>query len=46
VALFGVGTYATYAYRIRVEERTLLAVIGEPYRQFIATGKRLIPFIY
>ena len=27
-----------------VEERTLLAVIGEPYRQFMTTRKRLIPF--
>jgi protein-S-isoprenylcysteine O-methyltransferase Ste14 len=31
---------------MNVEERTLLAVIGEPYRQFMRTRKRLIPFIY
>ncbi len=37
---------AVYLYRIAVEERTLLAVIGEPYRQFMSTRKRLIPFIY
>jgi protein-S-isoprenylcysteine O-methyltransferase Ste14 len=32
--------------RIRVEERTLLAVIGEPYRRFMATRKRLIPWVW
>jgi len=32
--------------RIRVEERTLLAVIGEPYRQFMAARKRLIPWVW
>jgi protein-S-isoprenylcysteine O-methyltransferase Ste14 len=46
VALFALGTYAVYAYRIAVEERTLLAVIGEPYARFCASRKRLIPFIY
>lgn len=46
VALLTVGTYAVYAYRISVEERTLLRVIGEPYARFRATRKRLIPFIY
>ena len=40
------GCAVVYAYRIRVEERKLLAVIGEPYRQFMATRKRLIPFVY
>lgn len=39
-------TFATYLYRIRVEERTLLAAIGDPYREFLRTRKRLIPFIY
>ena len=35
-----------YSYRIAVEERALLAAIGEPYRQFMSTRKRLIPFVY
>jgi len=35
-----------YAYRIAVEERTLLAVLGEPYAAFARTRKRLIPFLY
>ncbi len=37
---------AVYGYRIAVEERALLAAIGEPYREFLATRKRLIPFVY
>lgn len=40
------ASIAVYVYRMNVEERTLLAVIGEPYRQFMRTRKRLIPFIY
>ncbi|MES1212662.1 MAG: isoprenylcysteine carboxylmethyltransferase family protein, partial [Leifsonia sp.] len=34
---------AAILLRIRVEERALLAGIGEPYRRFAATRKRLIP---
>ncbi len=41
-----VGSYLVYSYRIAVEERTLLTVIGEPYARFTATRKRLIPFVY
>ena len=37
---------AVYSYRISVEERALLAEIGEPYGQFMRSRKRLIPFIY
>lgn len=32
--------------RIRVEERALLAGIGEPYRRFAETRKRLIPWVW
>jgi protein-S-isoprenylcysteine O-methyltransferase Ste14 len=32
--------------RIRVEERALLAGIGEPYRVFAATRSRLIPHVW
>jgi protein-S-isoprenylcysteine O-methyltransferase Ste14 len=44
--LFTTASIAVYIYRMNVEERALLAVIGEPYRQFMATRKRLVPFIY
>lgn len=39
-------SFAVYGYRIRVEERALLTAIGEPYRAFMRTRKRLIPFLY
>ena len=32
--------------RIRVEERTLLAALGEPYAKFAATRSRLIPHVW
>lgn len=41
-----VMSFAVYAYRIAVEERALLAAIGEPYGQFMRTRKRLFPFVY
>jgi protein-S-isoprenylcysteine O-methyltransferase Ste14 len=44
--VLALAAFAVYSYRIAVEERALLAVVGEPYREFIRTRKRLIPFIY
>jgi protein-S-isoprenylcysteine O-methyltransferase Ste14 len=41
-----VASLVVYLYRIEVEERALLAVLGEPYARFLSTRKRLIPFIY
>ncbi len=46
VVLLAVASFGVYSYRIGVEERTLVAVIGEPYREFMRTRRRLIPFIY
>jgi protein-S-isoprenylcysteine O-methyltransferase Ste14 len=40
------SSFIVYMYRIEVEERTLLAVVGEPYREFMRTRWRLIPFIF
>ena len=45
-ALLALASIAVYGYRIVVEERALLAAIGEPYRRFMSTRKRLIPFVY
>jgi protein-S-isoprenylcysteine O-methyltransferase Ste14 len=45
-ALLALAAFVVYGYRIAVEERTLLAVVGEPYRQFMRGRRRLIPFIY
>ena len=44
--LLTLAAFAVYAYRIAVEERTLLAVLGEPYREFMRTRRRLIPYLY
>lgn len=44
--LLTVVAFGVYSYRIAVEERALLAVVGAPYREFISTRRRLIPFIY
>ena len=38
-------TTAGYAYRVNVEERALLATLGEPYRAYRARTKRFIPFV-
>ena len=44
--LLTVAAFVVYSYRIAVEERALLSAIGEPYRVFMNTRKRLIPFVY
>jgi len=46
IALQTIVPVAVYGYRMAVEERTLLAVVGEPYREYMRTRKRLIPFVY
>ena len=45
-ALLALVSFTAYSYRIAVEERTLLAVVGEPYLELMRTRRRLIPFIY
>lgn len=35
-----------YAYRVRVEEAALLAVIGEPYERYMSRTKRFVPFLF
>jgi len=44
--LIVVASFLVYSYRISVEERALLNTIGEPYRDFMNSRKRLIPFVY
>ena len=44
--LLALAGFVVYGYRIAVEERALLAVVGEPYRELMRTRRRLIPFIY
>jgi len=45
-ALLIISSLAVYGYRMAVEERALLRAVGEPYREFMRTRKRLIPYIY
>lgn len=40
------ASVAAYVYRMNVEERALLATIGEPYERFMRARKRLVPFVY
>jgi len=35
-----------FLYRIRVEERALIEGLGEPYREYCRSTRRLIPWIY
>ena len=45
IALLLGGSLLGYVYRVRVEERALLAEIGEPYAEFMRTRKRFIPHV-
>ena len=46
LALVAVVTPCLYLYRIREEDAALLAAFGEPYRDYCARTKRLIPWVY
>jgi protein-S-isoprenylcysteine O-methyltransferase Ste14 len=35
-----------FGYRITIEERRLVEVLGEPYRDYMRRRRRLIPFVY
>ncbi|MGI5241962.1 methyltransferase family protein [Dactylosporangium sp. CA-139066] len=37
---------AALVYRLRIEERALIAALGERYRDFAATRARLIPYVW
>ena len=43
--LLAVTTLVGYGYRVAVEERALVATIGEPYRIYMKECKRFIPYI-
>jgi protein-S-isoprenylcysteine O-methyltransferase Ste14 len=43
--IFIIMIMIVYSRRIRVEEKELVEVIGEPYRMYMARTKRFIPFI-
>ncbi|MGB6452090.1 MAG: isoprenylcysteine carboxylmethyltransferase family protein [Steroidobacteraceae bacterium] len=41
-----VPVFAALCYRMRVEEDVLLSGLGQPYRDYMARTKRLIPGVY
>ena len=43
--LLVITTLVAYGYRVAVEERALLAALGEPYRVYMTESKRFIPYI-
>lgn len=46
LALLFIVSVAVYSYRIAIEERALVETIGEPYRAFMRTRKRLVPRVW
>lgn len=36
----------SFLYRVNVEERALVAVVGDPYRAYVQRTKRFVPFLY
>ena len=48
IALLVVGVLmlAAYGWRIRAEERMLVAALGEQYRHYQRRTTRLVPFLY
>ena len=46
LALIAIATPCLYLYRIREEDAVLLAAFGDPYRDYCARTKRLIPWVY
>ena len=45
LGLLTVTAILTYAYRVRIEERALLATLGEPYRDYMRESKRFVPYV-
>jgi protein-S-isoprenylcysteine O-methyltransferase Ste14 len=41
-----VAGFIGYSYRVMIEERTLLAALGDPYLEYMKHTKRFIPFVY
>jgi protein-S-isoprenylcysteine O-methyltransferase Ste14 len=40
------GLLIRILYRIRVEEQALLRELGDPHRDYAATRKRLVPYVW
>lgn len=38
--------FVAFLYRVTVEERALVAIIGDPYRDYALRTKRFVPFLF
>lgn len=38
--------FVAFLYRVGVEERALVTVIGDPYRRYMQRTKRFVPFVF
>jgi protein-S-isoprenylcysteine O-methyltransferase Ste14 len=45
VAVITTAVILAYGYRVRVEERALVATLGDPYRAYMRRTKRFIPLV-
>ncbi|HEY3055149.1 MAG TPA: isoprenylcysteine carboxylmethyltransferase family protein [Thermoanaerobaculia bacterium] len=46
LAVMVLGTLIGFSYRISIEERELIAALGDDYRRYAARTKRLIPGVF
>jgi protein-S-isoprenylcysteine O-methyltransferase Ste14 len=46
LVLVTAAVFVGLGYRIRVEERALLVQLGDSYRRYAASRKRLVPFVW
>jgi protein-S-isoprenylcysteine O-methyltransferase Ste14 len=46
IAIVAIGMSIAYAIRIRIEERTLLAELGDDYAAYVARTARLVPGLF
>jgi protein-S-isoprenylcysteine O-methyltransferase Ste14 len=45
VLLAVIAVALSYGYRVNVEERALIATLGDPYRNYMRRTKRFIPMV-
>jgi protein-S-isoprenylcysteine O-methyltransferase Ste14 len=46
VVVLAIVVGLVYSYRVHVEERALVAVLGDPYRQYMTRTRRFVPFLF
>jgi len=46
VAILALVSTTVYSYRVSVEERALVATLGERYLAYVARTKRFVPFVF